>query len=43
MSFVPTRARSDAAAVDGLTRLVIRKVYSAEAIDSLPTDYVQNT
>lgn len=32
----------DTAAVDGLTRLVVRKVYSAEAIDSLLTEY-QNT
>lgn len=33
----------DAAAVDGLTRLVIRKVYSAEAVDSLVTEYIQST
>lgn len=32
----------DTAAVDGLTRLVIRKVYSPDAIDSLLTDYLHS-
>ena len=33
-------APGDASAVDGLTRLVIRKVYSAGAIDALLSDFV---
>lgn len=35
---VTSGAAGDAAAVNGLTRLVVRKVYSAEAIDSLATE-----
>lgn len=35
-------APGDAAAVTGLTQLVVRKVYSAETIDSQLTEFAQN-